>query len=1339
MSSNFRIYDPVAQLIATGGGGGGGLPSTGGTMTGNLNMQAPFKVVQCELPTNPCDLANMAYVDAQVAAGTPDATTILKGKLKLAGDFDPTSTADIPVIKKATGSVYGTIQLGGDLDPTSSATAPLIKLQGVTNPKILPGAVNTLKGTNSTTSVDDIILGSGLSMSAAPGPTLSVNPATLNKSGAAQFGVVQFDPVLGDLDPTSANSGIGQVKALAISTAKIANLAVTTTKIADANVSNSKILPGGVSTLKGTNSLTNVDDIILGSGLSLTVGAGPTLSVNSATLNKAGAAQFGVVQFDAGVGDLDPTSANSGIGQVKALAISTGKIANTAVSNPKILPGASSTLKGTNSLTNVDDIILGSGLSLTAGAGPTLSVNSSALNKAGAAQFGVVEFDSAVGDLVESSANSGIGQVKPKAITLAKMADLSTNSKLIGSAAGSNVVTELTLGSGLSVTASTINVDTTTLPVIPVSKGGTGATTLTGYLKGNGTSPVTAVSSIPLLDVTGAVGFVNGIPPDAGRNVTVLLGNVTTGVLAALPPQPVANGNIYVVSGDPTPANNGRTYISDGSVWREVTANQAATDARYVIKTGDTMTGDLTMQSLKKVIQTQAPTNPDDLTNKLYVDTTVASGTPDATTILNGKIRLAGDFDPTSTAAVPIIKKATSGVYGTIQLGGDLDPTSSATAPLIKLQGVTNPKILPGAVNTLKGTNSLTNVDDIILGSGLSLTAGAGPTLSVNSATLNKAGAAQFGVVQFDAGVGDLDPTSANSGIGQIKPLAISTGKIANTAVSNPKILPGASSTLKGTNSLTNVDDIILGSGLSLTVGAGPTLSVNSSALNKAGAAQFGVVQFDPALGDLDPTSANSGIGQVKALAISTAKIANLAVTTAKIADANVTNPKILSGGVSTLKGTNSLSNVDDIILGSGLSLTAGAGPTLSVDSSVLGKAGAAQFGVIQFDPAIGDLDPTSANSGIGQVKALAISTAKIANTAVTNPKVNPGGASTLKGTNSLTNVDDIILGSGLSLTAGAGPTLSIDSSTLNKAGAAQFGVVQFDPALGDLDPTSANSGIGQVKALAITTGKIANLAVTNAKLANMTAVSQLKGSNSASMAVTDISLNSPSMTMSAAGVLSSAISFVAGPNPNLIAPTDRPSTSNIAYIGNNGSVWLWNGSIYTTLTPSALTGLRSTTVYTILGSNVAAPPISMTDYSVAVNPGQSVKINYSWNYQSAGGGTAYAPSFGWSGVTAGDAFQAHIPGLFNNSQPRSTSIYDTTPPTLYTLQATDADTNFIQSLTLAIGGLNAPSLAIYCNVYYKNNGGSVANLIPLFNRDLKTATGITIQIAGGWMDYSYF
>jgi hypothetical protein len=52
------------------------------------------------------------------------------------------------------------------------------------------------------------------------------------------------------------------------------------------------------------------------------------------------------------------------------------------------------------------------------------------------------------------------------------------------------------------------------------------------------------------------------------------------------------------------------------------------------------------------IVQPAAPTNPNDLTNRTYVDGLV---TPDATNLVNGKIRLAGDFDPTSTAVAPVI------------------------------------------------------------------------------------------------------------------------------------------------------------------------------------------------------------------------------------------------------------------------------------------------------------------------------------------------------------------------------------------------------------------------------------------------------------------------------------------------------------------------------------------------------------------------------------------------------------------------------------------------------------------------------------------------------------
>jgi trimeric autotransporter adhesin len=49
-----------------------------------------------------------------------------------------------------------------------------------------------------------------------------------------------------------------------------------------------------------------------------------------------------------------------------------------------------------------------------------------------------------------------------------------------------------------------------TAGTLPVVAGGSGATTLTGYLKGNGTSAFTAVSTVPAGDISGTLGVPNG-------------------------------------------------------------------------------------------------------------------------------------------------------------------------------------------------------------------------------------------------------------------------------------------------------------------------------------------------------------------------------------------------------------------------------------------------------------------------------------------------------------------------------------------------------------------------------------------------------------------------------------------------------------------------------------------------------------------------------------------------------------------------------------------------------------------------------------------------------------
>jgi hypothetical protein len=69
--TSFKVYDPVAQLIASTQGGGSGLPLTGGALSGDLTLTAPAKVIQCQAPVGPCDLTNKTYTDGAYQAKQP--------------------------------------------------------------------------------------------------------------------------------------------------------------------------------------------------------------------------------------------------------------------------------------------------------------------------------------------------------------------------------------------------------------------------------------------------------------------------------------------------------------------------------------------------------------------------------------------------------------------------------------------------------------------------------------------------------------------------------------------------------------------------------------------------------------------------------------------------------------------------------------------------------------------------------------------------------------------------------------------------------------------------------------------------------------------------------------------------------------------------------------------------------------------------------------------------------------------------------------------------------------------------------------------------------------------
>ena len=106
-----------------------------------------------------------------------------------------------------------------------------------------------------------------------------------------------------------------------------------------------------------------------------------------------------------------------------------------------------------------------------------------------------------------------------------------------------------------------VSIVSLTLPT-SVSNGGTGATTLTGYIKGNGTSAMTATASIPVADVTGAAPLVSPAftatptaPTASAGTITTQLATtafVSTAVAGASLPSQTGNSGKYLTTNGTT-------------------------------------------------------------------------------------------------------------------------------------------------------------------------------------------------------------------------------------------------------------------------------------------------------------------------------------------------------------------------------------------------------------------------------------------------------------------------------------------------------------------------------------------------------------------------------------------------------------------------------------------------------------------------------------------------------------------------------------------------------------------------------------------------------------------
>jgi len=192
-------------------------------------------------------------------------------------------------------------------------------------------------------------------------------------------------------------------------------------------------------------------------------------------------------------------------------------------------------LIGNSGAYNLATLTPGAGISVANGAG-SITVSNTGVLSFSAGTTGLTPATATTGNVVLSgvlnAASGGTGQSSYTIGDLLFASGVTTLSKLADVATGNALISG---GVGVAPLWGKIGLTTHVSGTLPVNNGGSGATTLTGYLKGNGTSPFTAVATIPNTDITGLgtmstknIGVSGSFVALSGQTVTVTDGIITS-------------------------------------------------------------------------------------------------------------------------------------------------------------------------------------------------------------------------------------------------------------------------------------------------------------------------------------------------------------------------------------------------------------------------------------------------------------------------------------------------------------------------------------------------------------------------------------------------------------------------------------------------------------------------------------------------------------------------------------------------------------------------------------------------------------------------------------------
>uniref|UniRef100_UPI0040476401 hypothetical protein n=1 Tax=Algoriphagus sp. TaxID=1872435 RepID=UPI0040476401 len=291
---------------------------------------------------------------------------------------------------------------------------------------------------------------------------------------------------------------------------------------------------------------------------------------------------------------------------------------------------------------------------------------------------------------------------------------LQTPGALTGDVTTSGGGLATTIGAGKvtnNMLAGSIDLTSKVTGTLPVANGGTGVATLTGYIKGTGTTAMTASASIPVADVTGAAPLASptftGTPAaptaTAGTNSTQLA--TTEFVTSAVSTANATNANL---TGVVTSVGNA-TAIADGVLAIAKTDGlQTALDLKAPLAS-PTFTGTVSgitsaMVGLGNVNNTSDANKPVSTATQTALDLKSPLASPTFTGTPAAPTATAGD-NTTQVATTAFVTSAVSTANATnANLTGPVTSVGNATA--ITTGAITNAMLANGAVANLSGTNT---------------------------------------------------------------------------------------------------------------------------------------------------------------------------------------------------------------------------------------------------------------------------------------------------------------------------------------------------------------------------------------------------------------------------------------------------------------------------------------------------------------------------------------------------------------------------------------------------------------------------------------------------------